>query len=55
MGKQVKMLEHHTDMLPVQVDIGFGIRDILSFKKDLPPGRFLQQIQGTKEGGLPGT
>ena len=37
MGKQVKMLEHHTDMLPVQVDIGFGIRDILYLQKESAP------------------
>ena len=48
------MLEHHADMLPVQVNIGFRIRDILSFKKNLSAGRLLQQVEGTEEGGLPG-
>ena len=52
--KKIEMLEYHADMLPVQVNIGFRIRDILSFKKNLSAGRLLQQVEGTEEGGLPG-
>ena len=49
------MLEHHTDMLPVQVNIGLGIGDILSLKKNLPCRRLLQQVQGAQKGGFAGT
>ena len=55
-GKQVKMLEYHTDMLPVQVNIGLGIGDIpFPRKESAPCRRLLQQVQGAKKGGFAGT
>ena len=53
MGKEVKMLKHHPDMLAVLIDIRSGIRDILSLEQDLPCSRFLQQVQRTQKGGFP--
>ena len=50
MRKQVELLEYHTDLLTVTVDVYLRICDIHTFKKDLAAGRHFKKVQGTKEG-----
>ena len=48
-GKRLKLLEYHSDLLTMTVDIHLGICDVGSLKEDFSPGRLLKEIQGTEE------
>ena len=49
MWKKIKLLEYHSDLLTMTVDIHLGICDVGSLKEDFSPGRLLKEIQGTEE------
>ena len=49
MWKKIKLLEYHSDLLTMTVDIHLGICDVGSLKEDFSPGRLLKEIQGTDE------
>ena len=52
MRKEIKLLEYHSDLLSVTVDIYLRICDIGSLKKDFSPGWLLKKIQRTEKCGF---
>ena len=52
MWKKIKLLEYHSDLLSVTVDIYLRICDISSLKKDFSPGWLLKKIQRTEKCGF---
>ena len=55
MRKQIKVLEHHTHMLPNLIDIGLRIGDIDAIEDHLSGSRTFQKVHTAKKGGLTGT
>ena len=49
MRKQVKLLEYHSDLLTVTVDIHLRICNVGSLKENFSSGWFLKKVQGTEE------
>ena len=52
MGKQIKVLEHHADVLANLVDIYFLVRDIIAVHYNSAAVNALQPVQAAKECGL---
>ena len=44
MGKQVKVLEYHADILPDSLDVSLFLRNILSLDEHSSAVRLLQQV-----------
>ena len=53
-GEQVEVLEHHAHFLPVAVQVGFFVGDVIALEEDAAGGGHLQQVQGTQHGGFAG-
>ena len=53
MRKQIELLEYHSDLLTMTVDIHLGICDVGSLKEDFSPGRLLKEIQERRNVDLP--
>ena len=47
--EQVEMLEHHSHLLAVEIDVGFGVGDVHPVKQDTAAGRDFQQVEGTEQ------
>ena len=54
MGKQIKMLKHHTHFLSMNIDIRLLVCDIRSFEENLASGGNLQKVQAAQESRLAG-
>ena len=55
MRKKIKLLEYHSNLLTVSVNVNLRICNISSFKEDLTACRNLQKIQGSQESRFTGT
>ena len=49
MWEKIKVLEHHSHLLTVFVDIYLCICNVHTFKINMTSGRHLQKVQGTEE------
>ena len=49
------MLEHHTHVAAVHIDIYFWIRNIHTIENNLAAGRILHTVQATEKGTFSGT
>ena len=54
MRKQIKMLEYHSHLLTVFINIYLLVRNVSSFKINMPFGRSLQEVQRTQKCGFTG-
>ena len=45
MREKIEVLEHHSHLLPMPVDVDLFRRQLHALKIDLPSGRFLEQIE----------
>ena len=52
MGEQVEMLEHHSHLLTVDIDINVLCRDILAVEQYLSLGGDFEQVKGSEQGGF---
>ena len=52
MRKQIELLEYHSDLLAMTVDIHLWICDVGSLKEDFSPGWLLKEIQRTEKCGF---
>lgn len=43
------MLEDHSHLLAVEIDVGFGVGDVHPVKQDTAAGRDFQQVEGTEQ------
>ena len=50
MWEQIKVLEDHSDLLTIGINIQMLICDIIALKVDLAARRHFQKIEGTQEG-----
>ena len=50
--KQIKVLEHHAHLLPVQVNIALGVGNFYPIHKDGTIGGGFQQVQAPQKGGF---
>ena len=52
---QVKMLEHHTHVTAVYIDVHPEVCNINSIENNLPAGRILHTVQASQKGTFSGT
>ena len=45
MREKIEVLEHHSHLLPMPIDVDLFGRQLHALKIDLPGGRFLEQIE----------
>ena len=55
MREQIEVLEHHSHLLSVLVDVDVLVCDINFIDINMSRGRLLEQIQGSEEGRLSGS
>ena len=54
MREKIEVLEHHSHLLPMPIDVDLFGRQLHALKINLPGGRLLEQIETPQQGGFAG-